>query len=295
MELTVLSRLRSLLILAGVALAASCAAPAADPIAPAADLSGPSALSVAVTTNDFGTGNPRVPFVLFRGVDPLPDATSVAIEAFDLSSGTPVPGWRGDATAFTDYDIPYWVVFPALPHAGYWGLAATVTLAEGSQATAQFTVKAEVDPSAPEVGEAAPLSRNRTLASEPDLKLLTSDPRPEPKLYSLTVAEAVTTGRPTVVVFGTPAFCASRLCAPVVDSVKSVRAEFGDRANFIHIEVYKSFDPLVYADEMNEWHLTSEPWTFVLDSEGRVRARLGGPVSPQELAAQLQPLIAAAP
>jgi hypothetical protein len=126
---------------------------------------------------------------------------------------------------------------------------------------------------------------------EPNLKLLTSDPNPEPRLYSLTVAEAVATGKPTVVVFGTPAFCTSRLCAPVVDSVKAVQDEVGEAANFIHIEVYKTFDPLVYADEMEEWHLTSEPWTFVLDGDGNVRARLGGPLSPIELANALGPLL----
>jgi hypothetical protein len=56
-------------------------------------------------------------------------------------------------------------------------------------------------------------------------------------------------------------------------------------ANFIHIEVYQEFEPLVLADEIGEWGLTSEPWTFVLDQQGMITARLGGPVSPRELLA----------
>jgi hypothetical protein len=93
-----------------------------------------------------------VPFVLFRGVDPLDEVAAVAVEAFDLSSGTAVPGWHGEATSYADYEIPYWVVFPELPQAGYWGLAATVRLADGSELSGQFTVKVEAEPLAPEVG-----------------------------------------------------------------------------------------------------------------------------------------------
>jgi hypothetical protein len=77
----------------------------------------------------------------------------------------------------------------------------------------------------------------------------------------------------------------------VVDSIEAVYDEFGDEANFIHVEVYKLFDPLTIADEVTEWGLTSEPWTFVLDEDGTVVARLGGPISPQEVTAALQPLL----
>ncbi len=252
---------------------------------------GPSALSVGVASNDFPVGQPRVPFVLLRGSQAIGDARSVQLKAFDLSSGTPVPGWQGTAVAYNDYDIPYWVAVPELPHAGNWGLGAVVTLADGSQEQVQFIIQALDDPGAPTIGETPPASENRTLKTEPDLTKLTSDTSPEPALYQMTVAAAMKAGKPVVITFATPAFCTSRLCAPVVDSVKKVYGEFKDRVNFIHIEVYKSFNPLVYADEMDQWHLTSEPWTFVLDHDGKVAARLGGPVSPRELTAVLQAVL----
>jgi hypothetical protein len=80
----------------------------------------------------------------------------------------------------------------------------------------------------------------------------------------------------------------------VVESVKAVQAQFGEQANFIHIEIYQSFDPFVYVPEMDEWKLQSEPWTFVLDQDGAVVQRFGGPVSPQELLSVLEPLVAEA-
>ncbi len=274
-------------------LVSSCSAPPAlTQAAPTAATSGPSSLSVAVAATDFGVGSPRVPFVLFQGSQPITNAQSVAIIAFDLASGTPTPGWKGGATNYSDYDVPYWVTFPQLPHAGYWGLGAVVTLADGTPAQAQFTVQALDAPAAPKIGDTPPASHNRTLATEPDIAKLTSDSQPEPGLYQLTVAEALKSGKPTVVTFATPAYCTSRLCAPVVNSVKTVYRDLKDKVNFIHIEVYKTFNPLVYADEMAEWHLQGEPWTFVIGANGKVTANLGGPMSPHELELALQPLLA---
>ena len=78
----------------------------------------------------------------------------------------------------------------------------------------------------------------------------------------------------------------------MLNSVATVRDAVGDAANFIHIEVYKEFNPeLVLADEMAEWGFATEPWTYVLDNEGKVAARFGGPVSPRELTAALEVLL----
>lgn len=276
---------------------AGCAAPGtpvavtAAGIEPTIAASGPSSLSVAVASNDFGVGSPRVPFVLFQGSQPITDAQSIVIVAFDLASGTAAPGWKGSAVGYNDYNIPYWVAFPQLPHAGYWGLGAVVTLADGSQSQAQFTIQAMDKSNAPNIGDTPPASHNRTLSTEPDLAKLTSDVSPERGLYQMTVADALKSGKPTVVTFATPAYCTSRLCAPVVNSVKMVYQTYKDKINFIHIEVYKTFNPLVYADEMDQWHLQSEPWTFVIGADGKVAARFGGPVSPRELEQALQALL----
>ncbi|MCI0395100.1 MAG: hypothetical protein L0322_09210, partial [Chloroflexi bacterium] len=228
---------------------------------------------------------------LYAGPERVAGAQRVTLTAFDLASGTPVPGWTGEATGYNDYVVPYWVAYPELPHAGFWGLAAEITLADGATTQTQFAIEVAAESLAPDVGERPPASQNRTLASEPDIAKLTSDPTPNPGLYQMTIAEALDSGRPTIVTFATPAFCQTQFCAPVVDSVEEVYELHGEQANFIHIEVYKTFNPLVLADEMEEWGFSSEPWTFVLDGEGHVAAKFGGPVSPRELAAALEPLL----
>lgn len=244
---------------------------------------GPSELQVAVATNDFSAGTPRIPFILFDGPQQVADAQSVQITVFDLSLATRQPGWSGPAVSYSDYEVPYWVVYPEVPAAGNWGLLAEVTLADGSVVQAPFAVEILEEPASPAIGSAAPASENRTLATEPDISKLTSDADPEPGLYQMTVAEALESGRPTVVTLATPAFCQTEICTPVVDSVEAVYDEFKEQVNFIHLEIYKDFQELVTADEVEEWGIPSEPWTFVIDADGHITARFGGPVSPREL------------
>jgi hypothetical protein len=249
-------------------------------------------VQVAVATGDILPGAPRLPLVLFDGPHPITDAHSVQITVFDLATPTaPQAGWSGPATAYADYEFPYWVAYPQLPRAGLWGLNLQITKADGSQTQAQLTVQVVEKVDSPQVGDTPPASHNRTLATEPDIHKLTSGINPVPALYQMTVADALKSGKPTIVVFATPGFCTSKLCAPVVNSVEQVYQAHPTAANYIHLEVYKSFNPLVGADEMDEWHLTSEPWIFILDKSGQVAVRLGGPVSPRELTEHLTPLI----
>lgn len=282
-------RLFIVLFLLSLVLAA-CGEPAPESEA-AAISSQASEVQVAVASDDFEAGKPRLPIVLYAGTQRGAPAKTVSLMALDLSTDPPSRGWEGEAVSYEDYWIPYWVAYPDLTHAGYWGFRALITMEDGSQEQAQFTIEVKERSSSPAVGSQAPASQNRTLETEPDIHKLSSGAEPNPGLYQMTVAEAVNSGRPTVVVLATPGFCTSELCAPVVESVEAVYAEFRDQANFIHLEIYKDFDPLVESDEVKEWKLTSEPWTFVLDQEGKVSAKLGGPVGSGELTDALSSLL----
>ena len=275
-----------------VVTACASAAPTPTPPPQLPTISGPTEIQVAVAASDFLPGAPRVPFVLFDGTHPIADAKAVKVYAFDLATpSAPQAGWGGAAASYSDYEIPYWVVHPELPRAGVWGLGVEIAKADGRTVQSQFTIQVVETIASPAVGGRPPASRNRTLATEPDIHKLTSGLGPVPALYQITVADALKSGKPTVVVFASPGFCASRLCAPVVNSVEAVHKAQPEAANYIHLEVYKSFNPLVGSDEMEEWHLVSEPWIFILDKTGKVAARLGGPVSPRELTEALTPLI----
>lgn len=269
----------------------AASAPAVESATEPAVVSGATEIQIAVASDDFAVGTPRIPFILFDGPQQVTDAQAVKITAFDLSEETRVPGWTGEATSYSDYEVPYWVVYPEITHSGSWGLLAEVTRADGSVVQVPFAVHVNAEAQSPAIGSQAPASQNRTLETEPDIARLTSGSDPEPGLYQMTVAEALDSGRPTVVTLATPAFCQTQVCAPVVDSVEEVYDQYKDQANFIHLEIYKDFQTLEQADEVTEWSLSSEPWTFVIDADGVIVARLGGPVSPRELIEALAPLL----
>lgn len=240
---------------------------------------------------DTAVGTQRIVFGLFDGPDPVADAQSVLLTVVPVGEETAEPVWQGPAENYSDYEVPYWVATPTLPSPGFWGVTAEVVLADGRTVTSEFTIEAKAESSAVTVGELAPLSQNRTLDTEPDINKLSSGNNPDPAFYQLTVAEAVASNKPTVVGFITPGLCETRWCAPVLNSVATVRDAVGDQANFIHIEVYEDFQALTYVPEMAEWGLETEPYIFVLDDEGRVTASLAGPVSPRELTQALEPVL----
>ena len=67
-----------------------------------------------------------------------------------------------------------------------------------------------------------------------------------------------------------------------VDKVRKTFA--GSDARFIHVEVYENNDPNRGVNRwMREWKLSGEPWVFLVDRAGLIRAKFEGSVSEAEL------------
>jgi hypothetical protein len=82
---------------------------------------------------------------------------------------------------------------------------------------------------------------------------------------------------PILLLFATPQFCQSRVCGPVVDVAEQVKEETGDRAAFIHMEIYKDNDPSKgVRQQVRAFHLPSEPWLFGIDRNGVVTSAVEG-------------------
>jgi len=95
--------------------------------------------------------------------------------------------------------------------------------------------------------------------------------------------------RPVVLAFATPQLCQSRVCGPVVDEVEQLKSPFGDRAAFIHMEVYRNNriqDGV--RPQLSAFGLHNEPWVFVIDRRGRVAARIEGATSVAEIRAAIE-------
>jgi len=98
-------------------------------------------------------------------------------------------------------------------------------------------------------------------------------------------------GKPQVIVFATPKFCTSRVCGPVVDSVRTLLPAYGDRVAFTHQEIWQDAAARKFFPTMVEWHLQTEPWIFIVDGKGIIRARFEGLTTAHEIEAALQQLL----
>ena len=159
------------------------------------------------------------------------------------------------------------------------------------QALGELEVKGRSDSVA--VGAKAPRSATPTLASTHGaVSKLTTRVPPDRSLLRYSIADSLATHKPFVVTFATPRYCTSRTCGPVVDVVEYVRRRLARDLNFIHVEVYKHNRPaLGYNRWMRQWGLHSEPWTFLVGRDGRVKAKFEGSVSAVELEAAVRRLL----
>jgi hypothetical protein len=147
------------------------------------------------------------------------------------------------------------------------------------------------------VGDAAPRTLQPTLGSVKEISDIDTSNPPDPHMHQITIAAAVVSGKPSVIVFATPGFCHSQTCGPTKDVVDQLYEKHQGRAHFIHVEPYdleklRSGGTLTTVPAMSEWRLQSEPWVFLVDRGGRVAAKFEGVVSLQEVESALAPLLA---
>jgi hypothetical protein len=141
----------------------------------------------------------------------------------------------------------------------------------------------------PAVGAPAIASRTPTLATASALRITTRRP-PDTELLRYSVAESLAARKPFVVTFATPRYCESRLCGPTVDIVDAARKRFARNGiRFIHVEIYQDNNPVKGQNRwVKQWHLPSEPWTFLVGADGRIKAKFEAAVSLAELSAAIR-------
>ena len=263
--------------------------------------------------SEFVVGQNRFPFALasMEG-EPLPDA-SVSVSFFFLQGQEWNYRFRRDAE--------YREVEGVTPHLhdegfvhkhrdvrgqyvaqvnfqspGVWQAKFSLSSDDSSVPTVgdlAFNVLSET--SAPGVGEPAPPIHNLTVHDVSSIHEIESRDPPD-NMHSLSIAQALQQERPFVVVWSAPMFCTSAICGPVLDAAVRVQEQFGDRVNFIHIEpwdlkVARDEGRLIPAPAFQEWSLTTEPWVFIIDAQGRVHERFEGLITDEDLVQALASLV----
>lgn len=175
--------------------------------------------------------------------------------------------------------------------AGFWQVRARAEALEG---TGTFEVLEKHQVPAP--GDPAPKSENYIVGSEVSNAALDSraarGPIPDPELHRVTIADAISRGRPALVVFSTPEFCISRFCGPVTDLIADLASEHPERAEYIHVEIWEDQPARKFNPTAEEWLLhgdLQEPWVFLIGADGRIAARWDNVATREEI----EPLLTA--
>lgn len=183
--------------------------------------------------------------------------------------------------------------------AGFWEVEVTATI-EGKAQKGKGAFAVNAVHAVPGPGDPAPATETLTLTT-PDVPRAAIDSRggsgeiPDPDLHRRTIASSLAAKRPVVAVFATPVYCTSRFCGPVTDLVDELAHQYADRADFVHVEVWRDFQNKTINKSAAEWIFRNdelqEPWVFVVGADGRVVARFDNIVTK----AELEPLLKALP
>lgn len=261
----------------------------------------PDGLQVIFGTPDLGLGKQRVGVVLTSplGLVRSPLATfttyfageSVEPEGQHESSVAffnPFPlNTRGIYTANMDFDRP-----------GKWRLEVSVIDDNAQNLSAEIEFLVKETTSAPSAGMKAIASNSKTINDVDDLAEITTGSVHDPDLYQISIADAVVSGRPTVIVMASPAFCTNAVCGPQVEVLQEIKDAYKGQANFIHIDIYDNPEEIqgdlsraMVSPTVREWNLPSTEWSFVIDSSGLVHQRFESFAGYKELEASLKEVL----
>ncbi len=260
---------------------------------------------VGVFDNDngpvgYGTVDLRFAFVGEKKAEGTPQPGPAASGRYIPVPGSPpAPADATQATYLPKAERGVYAAQVAFDKAGFWGVEVAVDLDGKRQAaTTVFTVLPQHE--VPAAGDDAPRSENLT-ASSPGVPVAAIDSRaeegspvPDAELHAQTVAGALDAGRPVLLVISTPTYCVSQFCGPITEMIGELAGLYDDRASFIHVEVWKDFEGQALNDAAKEWTARgkniNEPWVFLIESDGKIKARWDNVASRVEIEPLLKEL-----
>ena len=170
----------------------------------------------------------------------------------------------------TDVPQPYWPLVVDLKEPGTY----IISLLGFDAAGAAFQVKDASEVAIPTVGSPLPpIDTPTTQNARGITPICTRKPEPCP-LHDVNLRDALTMGKPVVYLLGTPAYCQTGTCTPALDALLSAHESFGDRAIFIHAEVYTDTTATVSAPAVTAHKMRFEPALFITDATGKLVERL---------------------
>ena len=182
---------------------------------------------------------------------------------------------------------------------GLWSVSAEIPRPDGSSAHVEVRFTVAEKALSVTVGQSAPASESRTIASTGDIATLTTGSHRDPDLYQHSIAQALERDRPLLIVFASPAFCTNAVCGPQVEIATELQDVYGDRIDFVHVDLYENPHEIQgdlskgrLTPILDEWGLSSQEWTFIVGADGIVTHRFENFAPKPELIDALDQIVA---
>jgi hypothetical protein len=297
-----------LLALAALAIAAGACGGSSDSSGgrpPDAIAPGEGLLSPILTNNTLAVGDNRFSLMLLdQDNTPIVDA-DVDLRFFDLNDDEPQLKSEADTRLirselsyvdeqsgekkYLESSIGVYVAGANFDAPGRWSVDISVTTGSSQVQLIPFEFDVLERSPEPAVGDPAPASQQLTLADVADISEIDSSFEPRPHMHDITIADALALGKPMVAAFAAPAFCTSRTCGPVMDTIMDPLYEkYQDQAIFIHVEPLRLEElrqgaGRVHVEAAKDWGVETEPWIFVIDAQGMVAGKFEGIIAMDEV------------
>ena len=235
----------------------------------------------------------------------------VDLRFFDLAAdpGAPVSVVQGTFQWLVAETRGMYVAGTDFSHVGDWGMEVVGHPSGAPEVRSRLVFSVSQTGPTPGLGTAAPPSDTLTASDRAGISLISTDTNPDPTFYTLSIRQAIAARKPFVVVFASPLLCTSATCGPALEMVKEISSAYAERVLFIHVEPYElhpatglhvgntPLQPTLGADgrpkvvaAVTEWGLPSEPYVFIVGSDGTISAKFEGVAYHDELVAALDAL-----
>ena len=169
-----------------------------------------------------------------------------------------------------EISLPYYPFYAEFAAAGNYVLIVS----GGPQDGAAFSVLERNQVLVPKTGDSLPSFDTPTFADHRQVEpICTRQPKPC-AFHEVTLSDALKLGVPVAYLVGTPSHCSTGTCSPALDGLIEVATRVGNRAAFVHAEVYADKAATVIAPAVKALGLTFEPTLFIVDAAGEIIQRL---------------------
>jgi hypothetical protein len=252
-----------------------------------AKASGATALVARFQDGTFVPGAQRVAFSLGNKDGLVSDNLPARLDAevLDGNGKVVVPAVSADRHE-TGLPLPYWPFALSLTAPGVYTLRTSDDL-EGS-----FSVVDPAQEQIPKPGEKLPPFDTPTTTDSRGVNPICSR-QPVCPLHDITLTQALQTGKPVAYFIGTPAFCQTGVCGPILDFVVAQHQRLGDKVAMVHADVYTDVNATTTTPAVNAYNMTFEPCLWVADASGAIVERLDFVFDEGELATALAKVVPA--